>query len=203
MSVAALLRERLFEGEELGPAIEALDDYIHQQHIAQAKSSEFFDSLCIRGSVACMQGEAKNYLQKMSQNIEKTEDEQLIQWYLEAMMLVQQGLRIETAILKFKQILRQNPHFVSAHLGLAAAYYKEEKYLESFGEYKIVLERSGDACPEFTRIGLALCCLKCNKISHARKCLERALVVTPDSVLATMALICVELETKNITNALI
>lgn len=173
-------------------AIISLDAVLQQE--AAYSEDVLFDARCIRGTIASLLGPKEDpYLVQLRP---KTKSELHIKLYLEATAKIRAGQPF-SATTNLQNILRDDPHFLAARMGLAAAFMAQKQWNEAFQQYSEVLARTGTNAPAIVRVGLAICSMRREEFEHAKRCLTRALQLEPNDDLACMAMIVVQLQQRD------
>eukprot|EP00796_Vickermania_ingenoplastis_P002342 gene2342-1472_t len=179
---------------------EVLDAALHsaaaQQHVEDA-----FALCCFRGSIAAMEG-ARNVAELLAP-CAASEHHDMLLGYLEGLSLLAVS-KFEQAQRRFEGLLKafscgpgsSNNTGVArcylANLGLAATFFHQKRYKETFTEFRTVLESLGsEATPRVVRVGMAMCAFCLGNAVYAKKMLEREVGLHPDNDLALLALLVV------------
>ena len=189
--MAAAHALELFLAGNVTDAIREVEDLRREQD-----EQGYFDAVCVRASIAALMGEGHATVAKiLSRAPGANSAEKAAGQYVEGVAALSRS-NMETAKLKFEEAIRSDDTFMLAHLGLGAVYFHKQDFRSSFSQYRVVLEKLGSQSPPIARIGLGLAAYRLGEIKHARLCLERALKVHPDDVIAITALIVLYLRLR-------
>ena len=181
-----------FLNNQVEQAVAALDAILANE--ASYSEDALFDARCIRGSIASLRGPKDDpYLATLRP---KSRTEGHIKAYLDATAQLRSGQFIG-ALAKLQGLVREDPHFLAARMGLAAAYVAQKQWNEAFQQYSEVLATTGKDAPAIVRVGLAICSMRRGEFEHAKKCLQRALAIEPNDDLACMAMAVVQLQQRD------
>lgn len=162
------------------------------EEAAKSKHSvnELLNIHCLRATLAAMQG-SKEVTAIVAQLPPGEPARAPVQSYLEGVAAMARG-ELTAAQGRLEAAVERCEGFGAAMVCLAAVYYMSAQYEKSYAQYCDALKMFGsDKTPPVVRVGMGLCAFQLQRLTEARRILERAVEVHPDDELAWLSLLCV------------